>query len=65
LQKTESLVRQNRAAALAIANALITERTLDGAMIDSIIASAPERARRVDWTKVMESAANFAAGLES
>jgi hypothetical protein len=65
LQKTESLVRQNRAAALAIAEALMIHRTLDAATIGTIIATAPERARRVDWTKVMESAANFAAGLES
>jgi hypothetical protein len=34
-------------------------RTLDGVMIDGIIAAAPERARRADWAGVMESAADF------
>jgi hypothetical protein len=27
--------------------------------IDSIIASAPERARRADWAEVLENAAHF------
>jgi hypothetical protein len=52
---------QHRAAALAIAEALMVRRTLDAAMIDSIIASAPERARRVDWAEVLENAAGFCA----
>jgi dienelactone hydrolase len=43
----------------------MAHRTLDAAMIDTIIASAPERARRVDWAGVMENAADFAARLES
>jgi hypothetical protein len=34
-------------------------------MIDSIIASAPERARRADWRSVELNAANFTAGLGS
>jgi len=50
---------------LAIAEALMIYRTLDAAMIDTIIASAPERARRVDWAGVLENAAAFAAGLET
>jgi hypothetical protein len=45
---------------LAIAEALMIHRTLDAAMIDSIIAAAPERARRADWAGVMERAAKFA-----
>jgi hypothetical protein len=65
LEEAKALISQHRAAVLAIANALITERTLDGAMIDSIIASAPERARRADWRSVEQNAANFTAGLES
>jgi hypothetical protein len=65
LEEAKSLIAQHRAAVLAIAKALVIHRTLDAATIDDIIATAPERARRADWTKVMESAANFAAGLES
>jgi hypothetical protein len=44
---------------VAIANALMIHGTLDAAMIDIIIAAAPERARRADWAKVMESAADM------
>jgi hypothetical protein len=36
----------HRAAVVAIAEALMIYRTLDAAMIESIIASSPERARR-------------------
>ena len=54
-----------RAAVLAIAEALMIHRTLDAAMIDTIIAAAPERARRADWRCVENNAAEFAAGLES
>jgi len=44
----------------------MTHRTLDAVMIHRIIASAPERARRVAWAKVQHSAADFtAARLES
>jgi hypothetical protein len=39
------------------------DRTLDAAMIDTIIAAAPERARRADWALVIESAAGFAVEL--
>jgi hypothetical protein len=49
----------------AIAEALMVHRTLDAAMIDTIIASAPERARRINWNGVLENAARFTAGLES
>jgi hypothetical protein len=31
-------------------------------MIDTIIANAPERARRVDWAAVLRNAAGFGAG---
>jgi len=40
-------------------------RTLNAAMIDTIIAAAPERARRADWAGVMENAAGFAVSVES
>jgi hypothetical protein len=49
---------------LAIAEALMIDRTLDAAMIDDIISRAPERARRVDWAGVMQSAAGFTFGAE-
>jgi hypothetical protein len=39
-------------------------RTLDAAMIDTIIAAAPERARRADWAGVVMSAAGFTFGAE-
>jgi hypothetical protein len=64
LAEAKSLILRHRAAVLAFAEALIIRRTLD-AMIDTIIAAAPERARRADWAAVMESAAGFATGLES
>jgi hypothetical protein len=32
------------------------ERTLNAEQIDTIIAAAPERARRADWVKVLENA---------
>jgi hypothetical protein len=47
---------------LAIAEALIIHRTFDATMIDNVIAAAPERARRADSAKVLESSAGFAAG---
>jgi hypothetical protein len=59
------LIIQHRDAVLAIANALMIHRTLDAVMIHKIIASAPERARRADWARVQQSAADFTAcGLE-
>jgi hypothetical protein len=43
----------------------MVHRTLDAVMIHKIIASAPEQARRADWARVQQSAAEFAAhGLE-
>jgi hypothetical protein len=39
----------------------MVQRTLNAAMIDAIIAAAPERARRADWAGVMERALGFAA----
>jgi hypothetical protein len=59
LAEAKSLIEQHRPAVLAIAEALIIHRTLDGAMIDTIISRAPERARRADWGRVLESAAGF------
>jgi ATP-dependent Zn protease len=64
LEEAKSLILQHRAAVLAVAEALIIHRTLDASMIDGIIASAPERARRADWAEVVESVAGFAVGLE-
>jgi hypothetical protein len=61
LAEAKALILQHRAAVLAIAKALMTERTLNAEQIDAIIAAAPERARRADWVKVSESAAGFAA----
>jgi hypothetical protein len=52
---------QHRAAVLAIAEALMIERTLNAERIDTIIAAAPERARRADWALVERNAAAFAA----
>jgi hypothetical protein len=65
LAEAKALIIQHRAAVLAIANALMICRTLDAVMIHEIIARAPERARRADWARVQQSAADFAAhGLE-
>lgn len=64
-QEAKELILRHRAAVLAIAEALMVHRTLDAAMIDTIIAVAPERARRADWIKVMDSAAGFSVGLGS
>jgi hypothetical protein len=36
------------------------DRTLDAEQINTIIAGAPERARRADWGKVLENVAGFA-----
>ena len=61
LAEAKALIIEHRAAVWAIAEALMVERTLNSEQIDTIIASAPERARRVDWAKVIENAACFAA----
>jgi hypothetical protein len=50
-----------RAAMLAIAEALMIHRTLDTAMIDTIIGAALEHAGQSDWAGVL----NGAAGLNS
>jgi hypothetical protein len=66
LAEAKALIIRHRAAVLAIANALMVHRTLDAVMIHEIIASAPERARRADWARVEQNAADFAAqGVES
>jgi hypothetical protein len=61
-EEAKTLIEQHRAAVLAIAEALMVRRTLDAEQIDTIIAAAPERARRAAWAKVLENAAGFAAG---
>jgi hypothetical protein len=63
-EEAGALIGQHRAAVLAIAEALIIRRTLDAVMIDTIIAAAPERARRTDWAGVVESAGHFTFGAE-
>jgi hypothetical protein len=55
----------HRAAVLAIAEALMIYRTLDAAMIDTIIASAPERGRRADWSEVLKSRRNSPLGWKA
>jgi hypothetical protein len=50
---------------IARTEALMIHRTLDAEQIDTIIANAPERARRADWAEVVVNAAGFVAGLES
>jgi hypothetical protein len=60
LAEAKALILQHRAAVLAIAEGLMIERTLNAEQIDSIIAAAPERARRADWVQVLESAAGHA-----
>jgi hypothetical protein len=65
IAEAKALIEQHRAAVLAIAEALMVHRTLDAEQIDTIIASAPERARRADWARVMENAAGFADDIET
>jgi hypothetical protein len=65
LAEAKALISQHRDAVLAIAHTPMIRRTLDAVMIHHIIASAPERARRADWARVQQNAADFAAhGLE-
>ena len=64
LAEAKALVEQHRAAVLAIAEALMLERTLNSEQIDAIIATAPALARRAEWARVLENAASFTAGLE-
>jgi hypothetical protein len=59
LASAKALIMQHRAAVIAIAEALMIERTLSSEQIDTIIASAPERARRADWAGVLNGAADF------
>jgi hypothetical protein len=65
LAEAKALIEQHRAAVWAIAEALMIQRTLNSEQIDNIIASAPERARRIEWNGVLASAAEFTAGLEN
>jgi hypothetical protein len=62
LAEAKALIIQHRAVVLAIAEALMIERTLNAEQIDAIIAAAPERARRADWVKVLNRAAGYAVG---
>jgi hypothetical protein len=65
LAETKTLISRHRVAVLAIANALMIHKTLNAVEIHEIIASAPEHARRADWVRVQQSAADFTArGLE-
>jgi hypothetical protein len=50
---------------LSITEALMIEPTLNAEQINTTIASAPERARCVDWAKVLDNAANFQAGRKA
>jgi hypothetical protein len=61
LVEAKALIEQHRAAVLAIAEALMVHRTLDAEQIDTIIATAPELARRADWALVEGNAAASAA----
>jgi hypothetical protein len=61
LAEAKALIEQHRAAVLAIAEALMVERTLNSEQIDNIIASAPAFARRAAWARVIENAATFTA----
>jgi hypothetical protein len=62
LAEAKALIEQNRAAVLAIAEALMIRRTLDDPYeIDTIIATAPALARRAEWIRVIENAATFTA----
>jgi hypothetical protein len=53
--EAKAFIMQHRAAVLAIAEALMIERTLN-----SVIDAAPERMRRVEWAKVLKNSAGFA-----
>jgi hypothetical protein len=54
-----------RAAVVAIAEALMIHSTLDAEQIDATIAAAPTLARRADWRRVVESAASFTGGQDA
>jgi hypothetical protein len=61
LAEAKALIVRHRAAVLGIARALMIHKTLDAKQIHEIIASAAERARRVDWKLVEINAAQFPA----
>jgi hypothetical protein len=60
LAEAKALILQHRVAVLAIAEAPMTERTLNSDQFDTIIAAAPERIRRSNWKFVEQSADDFA-----
>jgi hypothetical protein len=63
LAEAKALILQHREAVLAIAGALMGERTLNTEQIDAIISAAPESARRADWVKVLENATGWTIGI--
>jgi hypothetical protein len=69
-EEAKAIVLQHRSAILAIADALMIERTLDAAQIDNIIAATTaretmraENERRARWRATEQNAAEFSAGL--
>jgi hypothetical protein len=58
-EEAKSLILRHRAEVLATAEALMMERTLNAEQIDTIIASAPERARRTDLEDCREQRSGF------
>jgi hypothetical protein len=63
-----ALIDLHRTAVLAIAEALVSRRTLNGEEIDQIIAAAhardeltAEKSRRAEWAKAVANAATFEA----
>ena len=72
LAEATALIDTHRHVVLALAHALMVERTLDAERIDSIIAAAvavksikDERQRRLDWQLVIDSAARFALAVRT
>jgi hypothetical protein len=73
--EAENLIRENLNAVLALVDALVAspKSKLTGEQVDAVIESAIDRerhltfevGRRADWRSVEDSAAEFAAGLES
>ena len=71
-QEALALIEENKPVVLALAQALIDhpERTLNSKEIDAVIAETlerearnAERARRAEWQRTVENAANFATSL--
>jgi hypothetical protein len=65
-EEAKAIILQHRAAVLAIAEALMSERTLDSKRIDEIIAHAMAREtlkaeieRRAKWVEILANARNL------